>query len=77
MDQVDGVLDRLAEELARRDDEIAGLRSELAEILHERREGDETSQQVPSPYAEDPYGPAYTPPSGGFDLPTWSERSQD
>lgn len=84
MDQVDGVLDRLAQELARRDDEIAALRSELAEILHELGEGDQMSQRAPStyaedphvedpyagdPYAVDPYGPAYTPPSGGFDPP--------
>lgn len=73
MDQVDGVLDRLAQELARRDDEIAALRSELAEIMPELEEGDEMSRQAPSSYAGDPYGPAYTPPSGGFDPPPgWS-----
>jgi len=50
MDQVDGVLDRLAEELARRADEIAALRSELAEILGEPGADDLTTQPR-SPYA--------------------------
>jgi DivIVA domain-containing protein len=82
MDQVDGVLDRLAEELARRDGEIAALRSELAEILQQPGEDDKTPQQASSlyagdPYAEESYGPACTPPSSRFDLPTWPERGQD
>ena len=90
MDQVDGVLDRLAEELARRADEIAALRSELAEILGEPGADDLTTQPR-SPYAaarddypvdddeavDEAYGPAYIPPAGGIDLGGWPERGRD